>query len=143
MIATQTEQLRTQGRNDCVDITATVQAAVTETGMRHGQATVFVPGSTVGVTTIEFEPGVVQDLQEALRRLLPDGLRYHHHETAGDDNGQAHVRAAFIGPSLTVLVLDGRLALGTWQQMVLVDFDTRPRTRAYHIQLIGEAPART
>jgi secondary thiamine-phosphate synthase enzyme len=138
MVATHTEELKTLGRNDVVDITARVQEAVAKAKLRRGQATVFVTGSTAGVTTTEHEPGLVQDLQAALRRLFPEDLRYAHHETGGDDNGFAHLRASFIGPSLTVPVVDGRLALGTWQQIVLIDFDTRPRTRSFLIQLIGD-----
>ena len=137
-IATHTEELKTQGRNDCVDITEKVQQAVAKTKLRRGQATVFVTGSTAGVTTIEHEPGLVKDLQEAVRRLFPEDLPYAHHETGGDDNGFAHLRASFIGPSLTVPVVEGRLTLGTWQQIVLIDFDTRPRTRSFLIQLIGD-----
>lgn len=137
-ISTYTEDLKTQGRDDCIDITETVQATVSRSKIRQGLATVFVTGSTAGVTTIEYEPGLVQDLKEALRRLFPESLRYAHHEAAGDDNGFSHLRASFIGPSLSVPIVDGRLQLGTWQQIVLVDFDTRPRTRSYLIHLLGE-----
>ena len=132
------EQLTTKGQNDCVDITETVQKTVGRAKIRQGLATVFVTGSTAGVTTIEYEPGLVSDLQEALERLFPEHLRYAHHEAAGDDNGFSHLRASFIGPSLTVPIVDGRLQLGTWQQIVLIDCDTHPRTRNYLIQLIGE-----
>ena len=137
-VTTYTEQLKTRGRNDCVDITVRTQEAVTRAKVREGLATVFVTGSTAGVTTIEHEPGLVRDLQEAVRRLFPEDLRYAHHETGGDDNGFSHLRASFIGPSLSVPVADGILQLGTWQQIVLIDFDTSPRTRSYLIQLIGE-----
>jgi len=137
-VTTHTQQLRTNGRNDCVDITEAVQKAVTRGKLRQGLATVFVTGSTAGVTTIEFEPGLVRDLKEAVERLFPESLRYAHHESGGDDNGFSHLRASFIGPSLTVPVTDGRLQLGTWQQIVLIDFDVRPRTRSYCIQLLGE-----
>jgi len=138
MITTFTEDLRTQGRNDCVDITEKVQEAVQQAKLTQGQAMVFVTGSTAGVTTIEYEPGLVQDLKEALRRLFPEDLRYAHHDTGGDENGFSHLRAAFIGPSLSVPVIDGKLQLGTWQQIVLIDFDTHPRSRTYLIQLLGE-----
>ena len=133
-----THELRTKGQDDCVDITGAVQEAVGRAKLRQGIATVFVTGSTAGVTTIEHEPGLVRDLKEAVRRLFPEELRYAHHESGGDDNGFSHLRASFIGPSLTVPVVDGRLQLGTWQQIVLIDFDTRPRTRSYLIQLLGE-----
>lgn len=137
-IIAHTEQVNTGGWNDCVDITGRVQQAVSRAGIRQGLATVFVTGSTAAVTTIEYEPGLVRDLQEAVRRLVPEDLRYAHHEAAGDDNGFSHLRASLFGPSLSVPVADGKLQLGTWQQIVLVDFDTQPRTRAYLIQLIGE-----
>ena len=139
-MATQTyrEAVKTHGRDDCLDITETVQQAVGRSKIRHGLATVFVTGSTAGVTTIEYEPGLVQDLKEAVRRLFPESLRYAHHEAAGDDNGFSHLRASVIGPSLSVPIVEGRLQLGTWQQIVLIDFDVRPRTRSYLIQLIGE-----
>ena len=133
-----TERLETKGQNDCADITREVQEAVTRGKIRQGLATVFVTGSTAGVTTIEYEPGLVRDLKEAVRRLFPEHLHYAHHEAAGDDNGYSQLRASFIGPSLSVPVVDGRLQLGTWQQIVLIDFDVRPRTRSYLIHLIGE-----
>ena len=137
-VSSQTEELKTKGRNDCVDITEAVQRAVTHAKIRQGLATVFVTGSTAGVTTIEFEPGLVRDLKEAVERLFPESLRYAHHESGGDDNGFSHLRASFFGPSLSVPVVEGKLQLGTWQQIVLVDFDVRPRTRSYLIQLIGD-----
>ena len=137
-ITTQTEHLKTKGQDDCVDITETVQRAVSRADVRQGLATVFVTGSTAGVTTIEFEPGLVQDLKAAVRRLFPESLPYAHHEAAGDDNGFSHLRASFIGPSLSVPIVDGRLQLGTWQHIVLLDFDTHPRARSYLIQLLGE-----
>ena len=138
MIATYTESLKTRGQNDCLDITQTVQKATDRSKIREGLLTVFVTGSTAGVTTIEYEPGLVRDLKEAVERLFPESLRYAHHESGGDDNGFSHLRASFIGPSLTIPIVDGRLQLGTWQQIVLIDFDVRPRTRSYLIQLIGE-----
>lgn len=137
-ITTSTQHIRTQGRNDCVDITGAVQDAVQRGKVCQGLATVFVTGSTAAVTTIEYEPGLVQDLKEALRRLFPESLRYAHHESGGDDNGFSHLRASVIGPSLSVPIVEGRLQLGTWQQIVLVDFDVHPRTRSYLIQLIGD-----
>ena len=133
-----TEEIRTKGQDDCLDITEVVQRAVGRAKIRQGLATVFVTGSTASVTTIEHEPGLLKDLKEAVRRLFPEELRYAHHDTGGDDNGFSHLRASFIGPSLTVPIADGRLRLGAWQQIVLIDFDTRPRSREYVIQLIGE-----
>ncbi len=138
MIQSFEERLATKGRNDCVDVTPRVVQAVHRAKIRMGQATVFVGGSTAAITTIEYEPGVVRDLQAAIERLFPESLRYAHHETAGDDNGFSHIRAAFFGPSLTIPIVDGCLALGTWQQIVLLDFDTRPRERALVIQILGD-----
>ena len=138
ILLTYTESLHTQGRDDCVDITARVEAAVRKSKIAHGVVIVFVTGSTASVTTIEYEPGLVNDLKEAVRRLFPESVRYAHHETEGDDNGFSHLRASFIGPSLSVPIIDGTLALGTWQQIVLIDFDTHPRSRSFIIQLLGE-----
>ena len=137
-VETHREEIATQGRNDCVDITDAVQDTVGKSKIRQGIATVFVTGSTAGVTTIEYELGLVRDLKEAVERLFPESLRYAHHESGGDDNGFSHLRASFLGPSLSVPVVEGKLQLGTWQQIVLVDFDVRPRSRSYLIQLIGE-----
>lgn len=138
IVSTHTKQLQTQGQDDCIDITQAVQSVVSKAKLRQGMAAVFVTGSTAGITTIEHEPGLVKDLKDAVRRLFPENLRYAHHESGGDDNGFAHLRASFIGPSLTVPVAEGKLQLGTWQQIVLLDFDVRPRTRSYVIQLVGE-----
>jgi len=137
-INTFTEQIRTKGHNECTDLTERVQRAIKEAGITQGLATIFVPGSTAGVTTIEYEPGLVGDFQEALQRLFPEDLRYRHHDAPGEDNGFAHLRSSFIGPSLTVPIVDGRLQLGTWQQIILVDFDIRARQRSVLIQLLGQ-----
>ena len=137
-ITTHTDHLNTSGRDDCVEMTARIQRVVERAKIRQGLATVFVTGSTAGVTTIEYEPGLVQDLKAAVRRLFPEDARYAHHEGGGDDNGFSHLRASFIGPSLSVPVIDGRLQLGTWQQIILVDFDVRPRSRSFIVQVIGE-----
>ncbi len=138
MIQTTDHDVRTRGQGDAADVTAQVQAAIAASGARQGAAIVFVSGSTAGVTAIEFEPGVVHDLDRALGRLAPPGGEYAHHLRWGDDNGSSHVRAGIVGPSLSVPFRDGRLLLGTWQQIVLVEFDTRPRSRHYVIQVIGE-----
>ena len=126
-----------RGDNHVIDITSEVASSVAEAGIETGVATVFVTGSTAGVTTVEFEPGLVKDLDAAFNRLMPRELEYRHHETWGDDNGHSHVRASLLGPSLTVPFEHGRLVLGTWQQIVLIDFDTRPRSRNYMIQIMG------
>ena len=106
--------------------------------MREGQVLVFVAGSTAGVTTVEFEPGLVKDLNEFFQKIIPEGPDYHHHNTWGDDNGSSHVRASLLKPSLTIPFRDGRLLLGTWQQVVVIDFDTRPRRRKVILQFTGE-----
>ena len=129
--------IESSGHGHVLDITGNVSAAVSGSGIRSGTATVFVTGSTAGVTTIEFEPGLVHDLTAAFERLYPRELEYRHHERWGDDNGHSHVRASMIGPSLVVPFEEGELTLGTWQQIVLVDFDTRPRRREYVVQLLG------
>jgi secondary thiamine-phosphate synthase enzyme len=136
-VSTQQIKLSTEGDNDVHDITAEVAAAAKESGVRNGLVSVFVPGSTAGVTAIEHEPGMIRDLQEFLDRSAPRDSGYHHNH-GGDSNGHAHVRAAFIGPSLTVPLIDGRMALGTWQQIVLIDFDDRPRKREVIVQTVGE-----
>jgi len=138
MIKTSQLELQTRGHCDVKDVTAMLQDALGRTGMREGQALVFVSGSTAGVTTVEFEPGLVKDLNEFFQRIIPEGPDYHHHATWGDDNGSSHVRAALLNPSLTIPFKDGRLLLGTWQQIVVVDFDTRPRKRPVVFQFIGE-----
>jgi secondary thiamine-phosphate synthase enzyme len=121
-----------------MDLTTEVAKAVADSEIVSGIATVFVTGSTAGITTIEFEPGLVHDISTAFERLFPRDLHYRHHERWGDDNGHSHVRASMLGPSLTVPFRDGRLTLGTWQQIILVDFDTSPRTRNYVIQILGD-----
>ena len=108
-----------------------------ESGLDSGISVVFVPGSTAGVTTIEFESGVLADLKEAIARLVPEGAAYTHDARWGDGNGFSHVRAAFLGPSLSLPFRDGALVTGTWQQIVLVDFDNRPRQRRVEVQLVG------
>ena len=131
------KSVESRGNNHVIDITLDVASSVAEAGIESGVATVFVTGSTAGVTTVEFEPGLVKDLDAAFNRLMPRELEYRHHETWGDDNGHSHVRASFLGPSLAVPFDHGQLILGTWQQIVLIDFDTRPRSRNYMIQIIG------
>lgn len=138
MVTTKRHEVATKGQDDVRDLTGAVAEAIAGSGLTAGLATVAVVGSTAGVTTIEFEPGAVSDLNRALAALAPRDGTYEHHLRWGDDNGSSHVRAALLGPSLTVPFEDGRLALGTWQQVVLVEFDTRPRNREIVIQLLGE-----
>ena len=131
-------RLSTQGDGQVLDLTTRVQSVLTGTGLRVGQVTVFVPGATAGVTTIEYEPGLVRDLPVAFERIAPRNGHYYHHETWNDGNGHSHVRASLLGPSLTIPFSQGRLILGTWQQVVLVDFDNRPRQREVVVQVNGE-----
>ena len=120
------------------DISAEVAAAVARSGLSSGVVTVAVVGSTASITTIEHEPGAVADLGTALERLTPRDGKYRHHERWGDDNGSSHVRAAILGPSLTLPFTDGQVDLGTWQQIVLAEFDTRPRTRSVVVRMLGD-----
>ncbi|MBX9572979.1 MAG: secondary thiamine-phosphate synthase enzyme YjbQ [Candidatus Obscuribacterales bacterium] len=127
----------TQGHTDVIDITEAVNDAVAKSKIQSGTATVFVVGSTAGITTIEYEPGLVHDIKEAFERMAPKSLDYKHHERWHDDNGHSHIRASMLGPGIVIPVINGTLPLGTWQQIILIDFDTRPRLRDVHIQIIG------
>ena len=131
-------QISTTGQGDARDITGDVRSALTRSGLASGIVTVAVIGSTAAVTSIEFEPGAVLDFTTLFERLAPRDANYAHHERWGDDNGSSHVRAALLGPSLTLPFSDGTLVIGTWQQLVLVEFDTRPRRREYVVQILGE-----
>jgi secondary thiamine-phosphate synthase enzyme len=128
--------LSTEGNGDTIDITEGVQSVVDQAGVQNGLVSVFVPGSTAAVTTMEYEPGGVQDLREALDRLIPAEGDYEHNRLNADTNSHAHIRAAIVGPSETLPVRGGRLELGTWQQIVLVDFDDRPRQRTVVVQVL-------
>ncbi|MGB9774472.1 MAG: secondary thiamine-phosphate synthase enzyme YjbQ [Bacteroidota bacterium] len=138
MVATERFAVSTRGHTDIIDISDRVREAVAKSGLKSGIATVFVSGSTAGITTTEYEPGLLKDLPEAFERVAPTGRTYHHDSTWGDGNGYAHVRASLLGASFTVPFQNGELLLGTWQQIVLVDFDNRPRTRTLIVQLVGE-----
>ena len=138
MIETHTTAVSTTGQGDAHDLTDAVAKAVTQSAIRNGIVTVFVVGSTAGITTIEFEPGAVADLTRVFEKLAPRNADYRHHLRWGDDNGSSHVRAALLGPSITIPVKDGALMLGTWQQIALCEFDTRPRKRELVIQIMGE-----
>lgn len=137
MIQTTHFEIASRGETDILDITERVAAIIASTGLREGQVSLFVPGSTAGLTTIEFEPGVVADLRRAIERAAPRDLDYAHDRRWGDGNGYSHVRAALLGPSLVVPVVEGRMTLGTWQQIVLLDFDNRPRDRRVVVQVSG------
>ena len=138
MVATHRREISTRGQGDAHDITELVSTAVADTPCTAGIAIVFVVGSTATVTTIEFEPGAVADLNRLLEAIAPRDGEYRHHLRWGDDNGSSHARAALLGPSLTVPFADHRLLLGTWQQIMLLELDTRPRKREIVIQVVGE-----
>lgn len=138
MIITKSLSLRTKGNTDIIDITSECREAVSGSGLDGGIVTVFNPGSTGGLTTIEYEPNLVKDLQDALEVIAPSDKVYQHSKTWHDDNGSSHVRSSLMGPSITVPFVDGELTLGTWQQIVFCDFDTSPRGRNLIIQMIGE-----
>jgi secondary thiamine-phosphate synthase enzyme len=123
---------------DVIDITGQVARAVRESGMKAGVVTVFVPGSTASVTTTEFEPNLNRDLKRAVERLVPSDIDYEHHKTWGDQNGKSHVRASLFGPGLSIPFREGKLILGSWQQVVVLDFDVPARSREVIIQIVGE-----
>lgn len=130
-------RLDTRGDGDIVDLTEGIRRVVSTTGVERGLVAVFVTGSTAAITTMEFEPGGIADLQGLLERLIPAGARYEHNVLNGDTNAHAHLRAALIGASETIPLVDGRLVLGTWQQVVLLDFDDRPRSRTITVQVLS------
>jgi secondary thiamine-phosphate synthase enzyme len=138
-IRTKKLSAQTSGFCDVIDITAKVKSLLDEENLHRGQVTLFVSGSTAALTTIEYEPGLIQDLKEFVEKLVPSNRRYHHDDRWGDDNGFSHLRASLFGPSLAIPVENGALALGAWQQVVLLDFDNRPRSREIRVQLIGES----
>lgn len=138
MVVTKKIKLETKGNCDIIDITPQVEHEVALAKLNSGTVTVFVAGSTAGVTTIEFEPGLLADSKNMWERLVPKGIPYDHDGRWGDGNGFSHVRASLLGPSLVVPFGDRKLTLGTWQQIVLVDFDNRPRSRQIILQIMGE-----
>lgn len=138
MIFSSRVTVHTRGQGDAHDLTDQVAGAVAEARLQAGTVTVFVVGSTAGITTIEYEDGAIADLNRVFEQLAPRKGEYQHHLKWGDDNGSSHVRAAMLGPSITIPLVDGTLATGTWQQVVLVEFDTRPRTREIIVQIVGE-----
>jgi secondary thiamine-phosphate synthase enzyme len=137
MTTSKTITVSTQGFTDVHDLTPAIARFVDESALPDGVAVIFVPGSTAGVTTIEFEDGAVKDFKAAIERMAPRGMHYDHDARWGDGNGFAHVRAAMLGPSLSVPVVNGSLALGTWQQIILVDFDNRKRNREVILTVIA------
>ena len=131
-------EIKTRGENDILDITGKVAEMVSMSGIDTGIACVFVSGSTGAITTLECEPGLLKDLPEALERMMPKGIVYDHHLRWQDGNGHSHVRAAILGPSVSVPIISGNLALGTWQQIVFIELDVKPRSRKLIVQIVGE-----
>ena len=137
-VSTHTFSLKTRGDADIHDITDQVADALQAGKVQNGTVTVFCPSSTSGVTTIEYESGALSDLRRLFDEIIPQNREYAHNARWGDGNGHAHVRAALLGPSLSIPVVKGRLTLGTWQQIIYVDFDNRPRSRELVVQIVGE-----
>ena len=138
MIVQKKIAITSKGFNDIHDISTDLKKYLAESGLSDGHLIVFVPGATGAITTIEYEPGLIQDFPEMLEKIAPMGVSYHHDQTWHDGNGYAHLRASLIGPSLTVPFEGGKLILGTWQQVIFLDFDNRPRQRELHVQIYGE-----
>jgi len=138
MITTKTISLETKGETDIHNITGEVAALVSKSKVKEGTVTVFVFGSTGGLTTVEYEPGLVKDLKTLFEKIAPRDGNYAHNTTWGDGNGYAHVRASLLGPSLTIPFADKKMLLGTWQQIIFIDFDNRPRSRKIIVQISGE-----
>ena len=138
MVFGKTITIQTKGYSDIIDITAEVQAIILKSSIKNGIVTVFVIGSTASISTIEYEPALVEDVKEQLNKIVPDDLNSRHSETWGDDNGFSHIRATLMGPGITVPLVNGKLVLGTWQQIVVIDHDNRPRSREVFIQMMGE-----
>ncbi len=128
----------TRGNTDIIDITGDVSMAVRQSGIKDGIVMVFASGSTVAVTTIEYEPGLVFDLTQALERIAPQDIEYRHNQRWHDGNGHSHVRASLLGQSESFPIIDGEIALGTWQQIICVDLDNRPRSRRLIVQIVGD-----
>lgn len=138
MILNEKISLTTQGNSEIIDITGRVRDILEEKGISNGILTVFIPGSTGAITTIEYESGALEDMQNLLETIAPQNKNYKHNLRWGDGNGHSHLRSALLGPSLVVPIVDGSLTLGTWQQIVFIDCDNRPRQRSIEIQIIGE-----
>jgi len=137
-IINETIRLSTKGYPDLINITEKISAILKRSGLKNGSLTVFVIGSTAAITTFEYEPGLIKDIQELYEKIAPSNKHYHHDDTWGDANGFSHLRASLQGPSLTIPFEESKLMLGTWQQVVLAEFDNRPRARKVVVQIIGE-----
>lgn len=137
-VVTEHIKLKTEGDNQVIDITESIAEHVSGSGLKNGAVTVFIPGATGGITTIEYEPGLVKDIKTLFERIAPQKGEYAHNLTWGDGNGCSHVRASLLGPSITIPFINKKLQLGKWQQVIVVDFDNRPRSRDIIVQIIGE-----
>ncbi len=138
VVVTKQIKISSKSENDVINITKQVADVILESGISNGTITVFVSGSTGAITTIEYEPGLVKDFPDLLSRIAPDDINYEHEQRWHDGNGRSHVKASLVGPSLTVPFQDGQLLLGTWQQIIFLELDTRARTRTLVLQIIGE-----
>lgn len=138
MIDTQEIRFNTSGPGDIIDMTDDIRTCLKNSGINSGTVTVFAPGSTTGITTIEYEPGLIKDIPQLLEKLIPSDQAYHHDETWHDGNGFSHLRSALIGSDITIPFVSGKLTLGTWQQVVFLEFDNRPRNRNIIVQIMGE-----
>ena len=130
--------LSTKGLTDIIDLTSRVADILTESKIQNGVVIIFITGSTASITTLEYEPNLVKDCQEFIERLIPRDKKYHHDATWGDDNGFSHLRASFLGPCLSIPISKGKMSLGTWQQIILCDFDNHSRKRQVIVKIIGE-----
>lgn len=137
-VVSKTIKVSSKGEDDIIDITEELSNVVKESNIENGTVTAFISGSTAAITTIEYEPGLIHDFPEMVSRIVPKNIEYKHDNTWHDGNGHSHVRASLIGPSLTIPVINSKLALGTWQQIVLLEMDTRPRNRNVILQIMGE-----
>lgn len=138
MVKTKTLSFSTRGNTDIIDITDKVENLIKESEIKSGIVTIFVPGSTAGLTTVEYEPGLIKDLKDVFEELFPYKANWAHNATWGDGNGASHIRASMLGSSITIPFVDREMTLGTWQQIIFIDFDTRSRTRKLIVQIIGE-----
>ncbi len=137
-VVSDTIKLQTKGEGDMIDMTSQLSNIVKESKIKNGTVTIFVSGSTAAVTTIEYESGLIHDFPEMLSRIVPKDLEYEHDNTWHDGNGHSHVRSSLIGPNITIPIIHGKLTLGTWQQVVLLEMDTRSRDRTVILQIMGQ-----
>ncbi len=137
-IVTKRIHLNTQGNGDTINVTTDIVREVNNSGINSGTVTIFIPGSTAGICAVEYEPGLISDIKAMWERLVPSSIEYEHNKAWGDGNGYSHVRSSLLGPSITIPFVNKRMTLGTWQQIVMVDFDNRPRSREIILQIMGE-----